>query len=310
MRTIALTSAATALLAATSYGDIIYAVPGMTAAKAVSGDNIDKTESRGNYWEYEVTGYSWQIVAGTPQDGEVDEDGYYVDGKQREAEIVASLNGRTIANETFTTDKAYNVERTTNLDGSVDLKYVAASKSGTVTFDEPIVVSNELVKFIISQTTDTPGDSGTYIEVHGAAVKHTPDPSGALKPFDLDSAGAENYYLAAVGTKPDIEWTITLDGGAPETTPDAKQLVDEWVASAPAPAPEEDPDHSDDSCDVPKNKTNKGHGNNEDGIDADNPGKAAEKWEEKYGVVDNTNPDGTDDESKGGGAAPSKNKNK
>ncbi len=61
---------------------------------------------------------------------------------------------------------------------------------------------------------------------------------------------------------------------------------------------------------IPKDKDNAGHGNNEDGVDSSNKGQG--KGGPTGGVDESCDGDGecVDDESSGGGAAPSKGKGK
>ena len=319
MKYTALTSAATALLVANSYGDISYSMPALNDVGSASGTQIEKNVSVGNHWQYKITGYTWQLAASNPASGTLDSDGYYLDtdGEKvsRSAELGLSVNGQTIASgHTLTTN------RIAGEDGKIIFT------GGTVTLSEPIVLTNEQIGFVVRQQTEMSGDSGSYIQLAGVAIKSAPEPSGEIKAYNLRQTDAENYYLAAYDTVPTIAWKITKEGNT-GSTPDASVSTGTWSytdlasdgtdsgtdsGSGDSITPGDtdssvvnvDPIEADADILAPnngKNKTNNGHGNNIDGIDSSNPGKSAAKWEEKFGIVDGPN----DDEGTGGGAAPS-----
>ncbi|MFC4993070.1 hypothetical protein [Rubritalea tangerina] len=315
MKYIALTSSVVACMIAQSYGDVSYSMPGLNDVGSVSGSQINKNVSVGTHWQYKITGYKWQLSAGSPLEGSVDKDGYFRNNSgakvSRTTKMGLSINGKTIVDESWSTDRIANEE------GGY------ATTGGTETLEEPIVISNQQVGFTITQDTEMSGDSGTYIQLIGVAIKQSPTPSGSISPFDLTETDAENYYIASVGDVPTINWRITKEGDT-GTTPEIQVDSGSWSYTDLGAGPDEpgegdvitpgdtdssggatDPIEEDTECvskNCDKNKTNNGHGNNADGIDVSNPGKSAQKWQDKWGITDDTS---VDDESKGGGAAPS-----
>lgn len=149
--------------------------------------------------------------------------------------------------------------------------------SGAVEFAEPIEFASEDVKFAISQSSNMVGDHGSYVVIKGYSVVLPPEPIGSV---DAEKVVSLNNDLCT------ISWTIKRSGArayAPALPdPQGYTVVDATTA------------------------TNRGHGNNADGVDADNPGRAAEVWRDRGLIISDDNFTGVDtDEGGGNGAAPS-----
>lgn len=149
--------------------------------------------------------------------------------------------------------------------------------SGEETFDEPIVLENQNVVLNCLQSSNMVNDHGSYVVLKGYSVELPPEPIGNLEADKVVAVGSEFC---------NISWTIKR-AGVRAYAPDLPDPGDYTVVDA-------------------KQPTNKGHGNNADGVDADNPGKAAQVWRDKGHIISDDNFSGVDnDEGGGNGAAPS-----
>jgi hypothetical protein len=289
MRTIALTSAATALLAATSYGDITYSLPGLAEVKNTSGGNSSETASLGEHWKYVITGYTWKINAGDPVNGFIDGEGYYTDAEGNRSPvsttITASLNGQTLTRgfEKFETDRI-----TTSVDSSTtseklngnkyEVTYTAngtiTSVGGTVDFEAEgidfVEVALDDVNLTVSESGSMIASAGSYIQFTGVAIKDTPNATGKLYPIrDGEQTTADSYYLTEVGKTPTIYWEIALNGESVNYTPQPDEITGEWEYIL-----------------TTIEKNNNGHGNNIDGVDVSNPGKSKKHFYDPSGLID------------------------
>jgi len=274
MKYIALTTAATALLVANSYGDISYSVPGLATAQSQTGQNIDQGIQLGKHWGYKVTGYSWRLVAADPEGGYHPSGGYTNDDGEQNIALSSSLNVKLNDGDLFAGSLSSQ--------SSVTDEGAAVVEEGSVTFSEgqERLFTGKEIKFSIEASSEWINDSGSYFIVHGQAIKNAPVPTGTIAPFNLETTDSASYYRAAVGTKPTIYFNIERSG----TIAEEPDLVAEW--SAPVLA----------SNSGSNGQTNNGLGNNltEEGgekvkYDPSNPGNANKVMVEKFDV---TPPDG------------------
>lgn len=289
MRTIALTSAASALLAATSFADITYSLPGLSEVRTISGANASDTTSLGEHWNYVITGYTWKINAGDPVNGFIDGEGYYTDAagdrSSVSTSITASLNGRTLTQgfESFSSDRITTDFDTTytseKLNGNkYEVTYTAngtiTSVGGSVDFESEgidfVEVSLDDVDFTISESGSMIASAGSYIQFTGVAIKDTPNATGKIFPIsDGETTTADSYYLTEVGKTPTIYWEIALNGEAVDYTPQPNDITGEWEYTL-----------------TTIEKNNNGHGNNIDGVDVSNPGKSKKHFYDPSGSID------------------------
>lgn len=288
MRTIALTTAATALIAATSYGDVTYSLPGLTEVKSLSGDNTSATTDLGFHWKYVITGYKWKVSAGAPNSGSVDNEGYYLSSNgQRvtlKSELTASINGKTIttgneylesakiSDNVTSTDPVVSDAHGNKLEVTTTYSGDTITSSGSVTFskDQYIEISLENIALTVSHSGSMNAGDGTYIQFSGVAIKDTPTATGKVYPVkEGEATSKENYFLASIGTTPTIHWEIALDGEPVDFSPNPEEIQDTWKYT---------------ETEIVKN--NNGHGNNEDGVDSSNPGKSKKHNYDPSGDVD------------------------
>ena len=148
--------------------------------------------------------------------------------------------------------------------------------SGEVEFSTPIVFENEDVKFTLIQSSNMLGDHGSYVVIKGYSVALPPEPIGTIDAEKVVAVGSE--YCT-------INWTIKRSG------------VRSYAPSLP---------DQEGYTVVDATRSNRGHGNNADGVDADNPGNAAQVWRDRGHTISDDNFSGEDnDEGGGSGAAPS-----
>ncbi len=297
MKYIALTSAATALLVANSYGDITFAAPGMESASSVTGTDIKHSEALGLFYEYEITGLEWQLSAGTPtgSDTIIKGNGDFHQGDtSRESTLTVTIAGRTIlgpggdaSTATLTATSIYD------------------KSSGTVTLSEPFVVKAADINLLIEQTSEMTGDGSSYVAIKGVCLKNPPVPVGDL----------EVSATVREGATPQCYWVIRREG-VYGTAPSFSVTNASWSpgSSGSGSGGSSSSGSTDGSTEVggtdapnaAVNKTNNGHGNNIDGVDVSNPGKSAEKWAAR-GIIDESIQPGydgeADDEGSGGGSA-------
>lgn len=252
MRNIALTTAATALFAATSYGDVSYSMPGLVAAGEITQSNFTNQQvSVGSHWGYKITGFSYRLVPSLPLEGSVANSGKYQDENNnnttRYSDLSVSVNGKSLISQ--------RVSFSSLKDDVV---------SGTYTFSEAEVItfSEQDITFSISNTSDLVGDAGSYVIIHGEAIKSAPVPTGEFAPFDLEATDAERVYYAEKDTVPVLHYKINKIGG----------ISTEPALEVPVNVPE-----------VPKDNSGIGNNYNADGekimYDPDNKGQA-KKYED------------------------------
>ncbi len=274
-----------------AYADVAITAPGMGAVKQVSGTNIQNSIQLGNYWSYSITGCSYRLVAGVPTNGGIDNEGKLVTERGNSyagySSLSASAKSSTILNQ-----------------DQLNASTIYDTKSGGTTISSPITFNNENVIINVTQSTNMVDDSGTFIAIQAVALKQPPLPSGEIQVADLVREGAT----------PNIMWVVRREGSM-GVAPSLPSGVTNWsptVTPGETPPcteekpPEEGGGQVTDTPNCGENKTNNGHGNNADGVDVSNPGKSAEKWNDKWGIIDQSG--NYDDESKGGGSAVSKNK--
>jgi len=118
------------------------------------------------------------------------------------------------------------------------------------TFNSPIVIENKTISATFNYSTNMVGGAD-FITIYGSALKAPPIPVGSLT--------APSYVR--YGGLPTLAWFISKSLGNETTT--------------------EQPPTGTVTTDAPNSgsgKTDSGHGNNIDGIDSSNPGKAAAVW--------------------------------
>lgn len=290
-----------------AHADMSFAAPGLDSVQSYQGLNLQEAISLGKYWRYEVSGYEWRLVAGKPFDGDINpETGKLVISKNDNGQYQGSSTAQSsVAGSKSGTQ--WVIEK-----ASLSALNIQDTATGSDSFASPIVFNDETVTVGFRQVTNMTNDYGSYIVLQGACIKEPPVPTGSM-------VGPE---LVEVDSLPEIQYSIKregITGTSPSFTPApwSPELTPGDSTATPTTDPtdtEEGDKKDEESSETPnsgKNKTNNGHGNNEDGVDVSNPGKSAEKWAAK-GIKDtDTNGDGVidehdDDESTGGGAAPSK----
>lgn len=259
-----------------SNADVIYTAPGMEQAGSVTGKEISELVKLGTFWEYQITGITWQLSAGVPDGGSIaGSSGNFKHSFVGAASLSVAKGGDSLLRNAELT--AVNVND---------------ASSGSITFATPWVYKSESVSISIDQLTNMIGDSGTYVAISGVSVKEPPVPSGDLQVSNVVREGAS----------PTISWIIKREG-VYGTAPSISTSGVSWISGT---GTEGGPDVID-APNVGRNKTNNGHGNNIDGVDVSNPGKSAQKWADNKGIIDQSlydiDPDNDDDEGQGGGSA-------
>lgn len=284
MKNIAITSAATVLMTTAAFSadeaSITYAAPGLDEQVTIDGMSTTQTISLGKHFEYELSGVEWQLGSGDPGNGWNGGNGNFnkVDNSwpTGSASLSVTVNGKSVLSG-----------------ASLSTTNIGTSAGSSITFDEPVIISDDTVDIVITYKTDMPGQSATFVSIKGTCLKDPPIPTGDLEVSPIVREGATPQVYWAIsregvyGTTP----AISVDGPAV-----GAHLESKFVGS------ESGSTESSDAPNAAKNHTNNGHGNNLDGVDVSNPGKSAEKWAAR-GIIDESG--AFDDEAKGGGAAPS-----
>lgn len=302
MKKLTSTLALTALLASPTYADVIFAAPGMDEAQSYEGLNIQsgystqkKIEIK-DYWSYEITGINWQLSAGTPFDGQLGSNGK-LETKWGTAYPGASTLQLSDGNSWLVSNAQFN-------HGTNPLpQYLTDKNSGSISFATPKSypphpTTGKNLTFDLRQVTNMNDDGGSYVQVHGVAIKSAPAPYGSLTVTSHVNEGGKptvNWLMGredATGTAPTIpsstvNWTPTITPGDSTSSPSVSGCSTKVKNGKCSKAT---------NCGV--GKTNNGHGNNIDGVDSSNPGKSGQNFGDPSGSYD--------DEGKGGGAAPSK----
>lgn len=205
MKNIAITSAATVLLAATSYGDITYSMPGLSQAGEIKDSSrFDATVNVGENWGYKITGYSWRIVASTPVVGGFHQNGDYTDEDGSKTTLTSRLSVTIDGEEIITGSLTASSSKTNQGDDVI--------ATGSHTFETPLTYTEEDIEFLITQSSQMTDDAGTYVIIHGEAIKSAPVPTGELAPFDLEATDSEKFYYAEEGTIPIIHFKVDKIG--------------------------------------------------------------------------------------------------
>lgn len=258
------------VIAPSAQADLIYAAPGMNKALSDKGTSISASVNLGHYWYYEITGCEWALGAGRPVDGSINQDG-----------TLLSSNG---SQYTGLSKLGCSANSQTVLSGAELIATNVNDVSGAnFDFSTPTSFSKQAVVLTFTQDTNMTSDGASFISLRAIALKEPPVPTGDIT-VDGD--------IVRQGATPSLYWSINrrgADSPAPPIDPGTGPAADTYNSDA--------------------NKTNNGHGNNEDGVDASNPGKSAQVWNDKFGIIDQSasdeDPTNDDDESTGGGAAPS-----
>jgi hypothetical protein len=118
---------------------------------------------------------------------------------------------------------------------------------------EPIVIDEGSVSVVFNQSTNMIGDAGSYAVVKGIGLRQAPGPVGTITA--TSKTGSSDEYCS-------LNWTISRSDGMDETI-DIPDTEVEFVVTSP----------------------DKGHGNNVDGVDSDNTGKATQAWNDRNGIL-------------------------
>lgn len=193
-------SMAVPLLTATSQADLTYNAPGLPTPGKMSGLLLELSETvhLGHHWRYEITGYDWRIVAGNPTGALIKTDGTFTT-------LLGSLfTATTVLRSTIEGDGIL-----TNATLLASHKDDEASESHT--FNTPMVYKDQAVSINFIQISNMLGDEGSFLNLHGVAIKDPPVPTGEITITDIVREGAT----------PNINWSIKREG----TTGTANNVV-------------------------------------------------------------------------------------
>lgn len=271
VKTIASCCAIVAACLGTANADFTISAPGFSAPYRTTELSKSWNNNLGSQWRYVIVGYTYRLNAGTPNGGKVTGNG----------ELRYKVGERAYPGETRF---SVSVNGKTIVSQSHRCNMISQT-SGTVTYklDAPLVITDQMVNVSFDYESNMIG-TGDYITFHGYSLLAPPVPSGSLV--------APSYVRS--GGFPTLEWNINRSY--------EDKIVDIVIT---------EPEVEQESSNSGHVKSNNGHGNNADGIDVSNPGKAAAKWSQRGYNDTDLNGDGVidsadDDEATGGGSAISK----
>jgi len=225
MKYIALTTAATAILAATSHADITYSMPGLETYGEVTGNEIlNHKVDIGDYWGYKITGYEWKLVASDPVEGS---GGYHNNGRFEDSDgniksLSSSLSVK-IGGEEIISGSLLAVS-------TIDNQNKAIVETKSYTYPKPVTFLEKDIEFLISQSSEMQNDSGSYVTIYGEAIKNAPIPTGDFSPFELTTTSSESFFQADRGTVPILNYRVVKD--TPVTTQPPIDVT--WTPPIPA----------------------------------------------------------------------------
>ena len=310
--------AAALALSGSAMADITTLAPGYDRTDFVvssSEDWVYQVTDLGHYFSYKITGIQYKLTSGTPFGGAV-----------WKGNLVQGLKGT----EKKTSFPGYSYiwawvnDQWILTDGYIYTTHIDTT-SGVVTqyFDPPLEFSDENVTIGFAYLTNMKSDNDV-VRVLGEAVSQPPVPTGAVEAPSAVREGASptlDWDLTRViatsvvteigdvadGTETtdtsdnsDTQETTTNDGSdSGGTTTDGSDTGGTTTDGGDSGGTTTD--GGDGTTTDGSGKSNNGHGNNADGVDISNPGKSAQKWADKWGIIDTSAPD--DDEAGGGGSA-------